>query len=646
MQRSNLINEYLIIIYRFSLMLLLYSVCRVGFYLFNTDLFPNITFAGFLTIMKGGLIFDISALLYINLLYILLCLIPLRIKFKHWYQTTIKWLFIITNAIGLATNVIDFIFYQYTLKRTSFSVFELFANEGNIGILWLRFLYDYWYAFLFWIILVTTMYFLYGILKPKPLFYKNRWVYGLSGLVFLTLFTGLAVIGIRGGYRHSTRPINMSNAGKYVNAPEEMALVLNTPFSVLRTMGKTTFKPIQYFTDEEAELIYSPVHHPADSLVTQEMNVMIIILESFSREHSGLLNQHLDNGSYKGYTPFLDSLISVSYSFTNAFANGRKSIDAMPSILASIPALVQPFVVSEYSTNRINGLGTLLREKGYHTSFFHGAPNGSMGFDSFAKLSGFDHYYGRDEYGYHDFDGLWGVWDKPFFQFVAQNLNTFPEPFTSALFSVSSHHPFKIPKQYENYFPKGTLPVHQCVGYTDMALKEFFNTVSEMEWYDRTLFVITADHSVKGHYSEYNNNINAFAVPLLFYAPGMNLKGYDNGLAQQTDILPTILNILGYDRYFVAFGNNLLIPDNKHERFVLNYISETFQFLKDEWAIYFDGQEVVAFYNVESDPLLANNLKDKEPVPHRYLDLMKAVIQQYNNRMIENRLRIPEKVSP
>lgn len=635
-----LLNEYIVLIYRFALLVLLYAVCRIGFYLFNADFFPNVTFSGFYNIMKGGAMFDVSGLLYLNSLYLVFYLVPFNFKFNKWYQAVINWLFIITNSIGLAANVSDFIYYRFTLKRTTSSVFDIFANEENMGRLWVRFIYDYWYAVFFWLVLVYVMYFLYHRVKPKPIHFSSKWFYSVSGLVFLALFSGFSVIGIRGGYRHSTRPITMSNAGKYVDSPEEMALVLNTPFCMFRTLGKETFKPIHFFSDNELlERTYNPVYEPQDSTEIKNLNVVIIILESFNREHSGVLNPHLDKGQYKGYTPFLDSLISVSYSFNNAFANGRKSIDALPSILASLPALVQPYVVSEYSLNNINGIGGLLREKNYHTSFFHGAPNGSMGFQAFTRMAGLESYFGSDEYGNDDdFDGMWGVWDEPFFQFFAKTLNTFPEPFVSSIFSVSSHHPFKVPAKYEGVFPKGTLPLHQCVGYTDMALRKFFKSASEMEWYDSTLFVITADHSVPSHYDEYKTNINGFAIPLLFYMPGSDLKGSSNRLAQQIDIMPTVLNFLGYNRGYVAFGNDLFNPDLKGKEYVLNYVNETFQFLMNNWVIYFDGKKVVAFYNFQEDPFLSNNLIGKHPVPQSELEYMKAIIQQYNNRMIANDL--------
>jgi phosphoglycerol transferase MdoB-like AlkP superfamily enzyme len=588
--------------------------------------------------MKGGLLFDISGLLYINVFYMLLCLLPLKFKFNKWYQAFLKGLFIITNAAGLFANVADIIYYRVTLKRTTFSVFDQFKNEDNMLQLWMQFVIDFWYALLFLIVLVFLLVYLYGRVKPKPFLFKSNLIYGISGTLILVFFVGLSVMGIRGGWRHSTRPINMSNAGKYAESPEQMAIVLNTPFCVLRTIGKETFKPLHYFPDDRKLMeLFTPEIHPRDSGEMKKLNIVVIILESFSRESVGSLNRHIDNGNYKGYTPFLDSLISVSYTFSNAYANGRKSIDAMPSVLASLPALVQPYVVSEYSSNRVNGFGNLLKPYGYHTSFFHGAPNGSMGFQAFSRMIGIEHYFGKNEYANDaDFDGIWGIWDEPFQRYFAHTLEEFPQPFFSSVFTISSHHPFKVPKEYEDVFPKGTLPVHRGIGYTDMGLRSFFEIAKESGWYQNTLFVITADHSVTPHYAEYKTNVNAFAIPIIFYSPALNLKGMDNRLAQQTDILPTVLNLINYPDGYIAFGNDLFGKEKKS--FVLNYISESFQFMQNDKVLYFDGKKVISFYDYVTDPFLKNNLKERESVPVAESELMKAVIQQYNNRMIENNL--------
>lgn len=630
-------NEYVVLLYQFGVLLFLYAICRLLFYAFNLSLFPNISSGELLTIMRGGVKFDIAGLLYLNGLYMLLYLIPHPWKFTKGYQLTLRWLFIIVNSLGLALNALDFKYYPFILKRTTSNVYDILKNEDNMGSLTLRFMVDYWYVYLIFGVLVAALVYLTRKPKPRPTPIA-KWYYSYPfAVAMLLVFSAFAVAGIRGDFKHSTRPITISNAGEYVKSAEQVNLVVNTPFCFIRTFNNKSFTKMDFFkSDKELEAGFNPVMQYPQAATMQKKNVVVIILESFAREHFGAFNKQLDGGHYKGYTPFLDSLAKSSLVFPNAYANGRKSIDAMPSVLASLPALVLPYVVSEYSTNHVNTLANLLGGEGYATSFFHGAPNGSMGFLAFSKLAGFDRYFGKTEFNNDaEFDGMWAIWDEPFMKYWGAEMGKMKKPFFTALFSASSHHPFKVPAKYEGVFPKGQIPLHQCVGYSDNSLRLFFNSIKHQPWFKNTVFVITADHSVSPVHTEYKTNINAYAIPIMFYTPDGSLKGTDSRLAQQTDIMPTLLAYLGYSKPFVAFGSNLL--DRKQNTFVLNYVGDAYQFMMDDMVIYFDGKKVTQAFNYKKDPMLKTNLLGKIDIT-AYETKMKAVLQQYNNRMIADKL--------
>jgi phosphoglycerol transferase MdoB-like AlkP superfamily enzyme len=449
--------------------------------------------------------------------------------------------------------------------------------------------------------------------------------------------SGLTVAGMRGGFRHSTRPITLSNAGEFVNNTSEVSIVLNTPFAIIRSIRAQVLQKENFFSEEEVNTIYNPIHsgdHSTNAPVKK--NVVVIILESFSKEYLGGFNKDLEKGKYKGYTPFLDSLMDESLAFTNAYANGRKSIEGLPSVIASIPGIQEPFILSNYSNNQINSFGNLLSKDGYHTSFFHGAPNGSMGFSSFVKVGGIKHYYGMTEYGNDDdFDGMWGIWDEPFMQFWAKKLNSFKPPFLSVLFSVSSHHPFKIPEKFEGRFPKGTLPVHQGVGYTDYSLRQFFKAVSKTPWYKNTLFVITADHSSVAWHDEYKTSLGAYAVPILIFDPSGDLKGKEDRPVQQADILPTILNKLHYKHSYFAFGDDMI--NQKEDHSVVHLTDNLYQIIMGDYVLKHDGKAPVALYNYRQDRLLTKNIiTGKQELIEKMERKLKAFIQQYNKHMIDN----------
>ena len=634
---KGLFAPYIALIIRFAMMLLIYQILRVGFYIYNVDQFPHVTFSEMIRMMSGGLKFDLAALFYLNSLYILMMAIPLPFKYKASYQKVAKWVFIITNSIGIGLNLIDYAYYPFTLKRTTGTVFSQFANEQNLFKLMTDFLIGYWYLLLEFVVIVWVLIRLYDLIKIE---YKRftGWTFYAVHLVSLLIVAFLFVGGVRGGWAHSTRPITLSNAGDYVKSPEEMNIVLNTPFSILKTLKAVTLKEKNYFPENELQAIYPVIHQPKDSAEFKPLNVVFLIMESFGKEHIGFFNKELDAGKYKGYTPFLDSLIQQSYTFTRSYANGRKSIDALPSIITGIPSIAEPFVLSIYSGNKTTSIAKLLGEKGYETAFFHGAPNGSMGFSAYMQLAGIKNYFGKNEYNNDDdFDGIWGIWDEPFMQFMAKKIDTFKQPFFSSFFSLSSHHPFKVPEEYAGKFPKGKLPLHEPIGYADHALRKFFNTASKSDWYNNTLFVIVADHASMIHFPEYNTTPNFFAIPIIFYYPGGELKGLSDKLVQQIDIMPTVLNYLQYDKPYFAFGSDAFDP--RRDNFLVNNIGGSYNFFMGDYFMTFDNERPSSLHNLKTDPSLSKDLMNEEP---QTLDSLKrhleAFIQQYNNRMIHNKL--------
>jgi len=638
-------NIYWALVRSLVVVMVLYSVSRIGFYLFNTSFFPNLTFQRFVIIMGGGLRFDLSATLYSNSLFILLMILPFTFRFRNWYKSMVKWIFIITNSIAFAANTADFIYYRFTLRRTTLSFLNQFENETNLGKLLFQFVFDYWYATLFFVFLVTLLVIAFNRISYDGPQQPNKWKFYGYGIVAFALSIGLFIGGARGGFRESTRPITLSNAAAYVKEPREINLVLNTPFALMRTAKANVISKVNYFSsEEELNKVFNPVKIPRDTLPFQRKNVVVLILESFSKEFIGAYNKELEGGKYKGYAPFLDSLIGVSHAFQYSMANGRKSIDAMPSVVCSIPSIEVPYVLSHYSGNKINSLPSLLRNNGYYSAFFHGAPNGSMGFDAFANLSGFDGYFGKDEYedtyrATDDFDGIWGIWDEKFLQYFATKMNSFKQPFYTTVFTVSSHHPYNLPSEYENVFKGGPKPVHRTIQYTDMALRKFFAKASKMPWFNNTLFVLTADHaSAEIQFQEYNSPSGYFAVPIIFYEPGSSPLPMKNEIVQQADILPTVLGNLHFDEPYVSFGRNVY---GDEEPFVFNYLNNTYQAFMGDYFLQFDGTKSIGLYNFKTDKTISNNLLDSRPEVVSKMELrLKAFIQQYNNRMVDDKLTV------
>lgn len=630
-------------------------------------------------LLAGSLRFDSSAIFYTLGVWGLLMLLPLHWKERRGYQGFCKGLYLVLLMVGVVANLADAAYFPYTGRRTTWSLFSEFSNEEGLGgVIWIETL-RHWYFVLLGLALGVAAFFLYMRPSADKGVERPRWRYYLvQGLAF-ALFVPLAICAMRGGATRAVRPITISNANQYVNTPQQAAIVLNTPFSMIRTAGKKPFVDPHYMPDGEMEELYSPLYVAEDRQndstalwgCLEGRNVVVLIVESFGREYIGYYNADTfpaamvnlvepqgllpegrmpsaDGGSvcfnHPGFTPFVDSLLGESLTWRQTFANGRKSIDAMPSILSSIPMFVEPFFLTTASLNRVSGIAGCLAEVGYSTAFFHGAANGSMGFQAFARATGFDRYYGRTEYdadkrfgGEADFDGNWAIWDEPFLQYYALTMSDMQEPFMTAVFTASSHHPFVIPDEYKEVYPEEGLPMHKCIRYTDHALRRFFETAKQQPWYENTVFVLTSDHTNMSAHDEYRSSLGLFRAPILIYDPSGQLpRGVADGVAQQIDIMPTLLSLLGYGRDFVAFGKDLT---RRHRPWAVNFAAGIYQYVLGDYVLLFDGTRPVGLYNYVADPMQKVDLLQKET---EQCDVMtrrlKAVIQSYMQRMVSDRL--------
>lgn len=633
-------------LYNLLMVYVVYFIARIAYLLENWSYFsPNLSFGHIMEMLAGGLVFDTSAILVTNIPYIVMMLFPLHQKETNIYQQVSKGVFLFINGLALAVNLCDAVYFRFTMRRTTTTIFSEFSNEGNLGGIFLTETLRHWYLVLLFVFIVWLMYRLYRTagLHRRELVW---WRYDVATLLSLAAFAPFVVAGIRGGFTTAVRPITISNANQYVDRPVEAALVLNTPFSIYRTIGKAVFVVPDYYQDEkEMTSVYVPIHVPNDTIPMTKKNVVVLIVESFGREYIGALNKNLENGQYKGYTPNVDSLISKSITFTRSFCNGRKSIDGMPSILSSIPMFVEPFFLTPSSMNHVSGIASLLAGEGYETAFFHGAQRGSMGFMAFARSTGFQQYYGREDYdedkrfgGDDDFDGMWAIWDEPFLQYYATKMSEMKEPFMTAVFTASSHHPYEIPEKYKDVYPEEGIIMHKCIRYTDMAIGKFFETASKQPWFNNTIFVMTSDHTNMSDHDYYQTDLGGFCSPIIIYEPGNSecQPEMQDKIAQQIDILPTVMGMLHYPKPYFGFGIDVL-NTSAEDTWAVNYLNGIYQYVKHGHVLQFDGQQTKAVYAL-TDSLMQHDVKGKVPQQQQMERELKAIIQQYMERMTQDRL--------
>ena len=631
------IQEYKTLLLRISIAYLFYFIARVLFYIYNDHIIIVESFEEFFKLCLIGLTFDTSAILYTNALFILISLLPIKSNSSIPFQKGMFFLYFSSNIIAYSTNFFDFIYYEFSQSRLTTTVFDIVENETNKMDLMGSFIIDYWHVFVLFFVLVFAWIYLYNKIEFKVSSHLNKYNYYGYSIIWFLFIVFVCVIGMRGGIGNATRPINMVDAHRFVKKGSHADLVLNSPFCMIRTYKKNFFQKKNFLTNSEKNRIINPIKKFNDSIISRP-NIVLIVMESFGREYIGSFNKDKAIDNYISYTPFLDSLSQHSKIFPNSFANGRQSIEALPSILASLPSFRIPFTSSPYANQEIQSLVSVFNSLDYSTSFFHGAPNGSMGFLGLSNILGFDNYFGKNEFNNNSlYDGYWGIWDEPFLQFMKTKIDKFEEPFFTTFFSLTSHEPFKVPLEYKDVFPVGNVQMHEVIGYSDNALREFFNSSKNQPWFKNTLFVITADHSNQFWYPFYSEGINRFAIPIIFYHPDNSFVGVNNKLAQQLDIFPSIIDLIGYDKPINAWGRSLF-TENLDKPFSIHFSGTVYRFSMNQFTLVFDGDNVIGVYNID-DYALNKNLINDDQIDYSFEEqYLKAFFQDYMERVIDGKL--------
>ncbi len=628
---KNEFTHYALLAKRLGLSLMIFLLCRLVFLIYNYHYFSAYPITSILSTFIYGLRFDISTVLYLNVLLFILHILPFNFRNTPWYQRLLLFVFVAFNTIALTFEMGDTANYKFAHKRLTS---EFFGVLDDFNDQLFSYLITFWYFIVICILVIwgiARLYNYFTALKETST-QKTK-----TQILFMMPAIMLFWIGIHGGFQEPK--ISPVTSLKYVDAPLS-PLVYNTCFSLGTSLEYRILQPKNFFTnEEELKQHFSLLHcYTKDTIAQKRMNVVLIVLESFSRYFVQSLSHEEET-----CTPFLDSLINtkMAYVAANGFANARHSHEGNAAILTSIPSLmIDPFMTSVYRENNVNSFGTILKNYGYQTAYFHAAKNGSMKLDDFTKKCGFDAYFGKNEYpNQNDFDGNWGIFDDKFFPFFAKKINGFNKPFVATIFNLSTHFPYVMPAEYRKLFPedKSKDPELAMIRYTDYVLRDFFESIKNEPYYKNTLFVISADHT----YDELSKNgtyLSKFSIPILFFSPTDTiLKKQIEFPIQQVDIMPSILDYLHVPDSFKSFGTSIF--DLQAPHFAFNYEQGLYQITEDNAMLQFNGTDAIGFFDLTTDPFQKNNcLNSKDSRIEKLTKRIKAVIQTYNNAMIKNSL--------
>jgi len=605
------------------------------FYRYNFSIFGSISSEESLELFKGFMLFSTANICYTFGLYAAFTTFPFSYKFycSRKYQTISMVLYTIGIILITTINLSDAVYFHYAAKRFTATEFFYLEDNNNNTTLVIHFLKENVPLIIAGIAIISVWFYLFIKLDGPHLKFKSTGTHYTIHSIIFAIIVFFIIIGMRGGFDRQTRPITISNAAQYTSTPEKGALVLSNPFCILRTIENKAISCPKYFEKPELEKVFSSQkEYYGDSLTIKSQkgkNVVIFILESFSAEHSKKLYPELYAHTL---TPFMDSLMGEGYLLRKAYANGKKSIDALPSILSSIPSFGVPFATIPEALSKTDALGKLAKNEGYSTWFFNGSERGSMGYVAYSKIAGIDNFRTKEDYelvhGKNDFDGYWGIWDEPFFRYMGETLNTAKSPFISVLFSLSSHHPFVVPEKYRKTLPKGYTKVHQPVAYVDLSLRHFFDFAKTQPWYKNTIFLFVADHVSSEKYSdEAKTSAGSTHITMFYFTPDHSIKGETSKTTQQIDVMPTLASILDFKGPYHCFGHSIFSKSDTTTSFSINYANGEYQWIENDTAYIFNGEKIVACYDLKTDSLQKNNIK---PLNSGKIETsVKAFIQTY-----------------
>jgi phosphoglycerol transferase MdoB-like AlkP superfamily enzyme len=298
----------------------------------------------------------------------------------------------------------------------------------------------------------------------------------------------------------------------------------------------------------------------------KKLNVVLISVEALSADFLAAF------GNREGLTPRLDRIAAEGMLFTHMYATGTRTVRGLEALTLSAPPTPGNSIVKRPDNGGLFSLGEVFREKGYETLYLYGG---------YAYFDNMDAFFSGNGYTVIDrtalkpdeisFENIWGVADEDLFRLAIAELDkryAARKPFFAHIMTVSNHRPFAYPAGRID-IPTGTR--EGAVKYTDFAIGQFIDKARAKPWFDRTLFVIIADHTHKGR-GRTELPLENYHIPLIVYAPRQVSPGRVDTIASQIDVGPTVLGMLNFSYRSLFFGHDILKEGVNDQRALLaNY---------------------------------------------------------------------------
>lgn len=479
---------------------------------------------------------------------------------KRWYYAVVHYLLMVLYTVGFFACAADIPYFCYFFQRLDAASLGLTDSFGTaVSMIVSEPMYV---VYLGVFVVVSVGWWLLGRLIYRRVLLAHLderlplgWAIGGGALLLAVGFVGMR------GTLSAKSPLRVGTA-YYCNNAFLNQIGLNPVFTFLKSMedlGKDANRPLALLPDAEAEAVLAEWRSlPADSTLAEARlrlpegtNVVLVLMESMSAEKTGL------GCSGESLTRCLDSLMARSMTFTEAWSAGIHTHNGIYSSLYGHPALLARQMIKSTPIPRMHGLPHVLKEAGYSTCFFLTHHEDYDNMRGFLYQNGFDRVVGQSSYPSREVVGTWGVPDHVMFDHLVEHLDSTAAhgPFFACAMTCSDHGPYIIPEGI-GLKCRHTDRKQAIVEYADWAIGHFMQAASRRPWFANTLFVFVADHGARMD-AVYDMALSYNHVPLLFYAPGRIEPHRVERLAQQIDIAPTVLGMLGLDDGGCMLGTDL-----------------------------------------------------------------------------------------
>ncbi|RYY45841.1 MAG: LTA synthase family protein [Chitinophagaceae bacterium] len=362
-------------------------------------------------------------------------------------------------------------------------------------------------------------------------------------------------------------------------------------------------------------------------------NVVLFIMESVPYEFFD------SNSPYKVPLPFLDSLLTHSSFYSNAFSYSYNSNKGITAILTGLPTLTDiPLYHSPFAGITKTSIGERLAATGYSSSFFIGDNFDDFGFAKCCNWTGIQHYYCmQDVPGYKKLPKhTMGLHDEYMIELMQEKLKTTPAPFFTTLYNISTHYPNDLTPTFRQQ--TSSLPLSapaKSMLYYDQCLSNFFSWAATQPWYSNTVFIFCSDHWARPDDSVTTDDVvNSFRIPIFIFDPSINKKSVQHNLVSQLDIMNTVLSYSGSTDSITSYGKSLLEQPDTTRTIFTKVNNGVYQAINSRYVLGFDadaGRALYCFDYIADAKRERNLLSRKNSAIDSIQNMMKAFLQSASN---------------